>query len=121
IARESAGAFDVTVGPYVRLWRAAREEGALPREDALAEARARVGFEKLRLDDASRTATLEVEGMALDLGAIGKGYAADAALATLRERGLPRALVDLGGDLVAGEPPPGEEGWRVSAGCGDAV
>ncbi len=121
IARKSAGAFDVTVGPYVALWRAAREAGVLPAPDALAAARARVGFEKLRLDAEGRTATLETAGMALDLGGIGKGFAGDAALAVLRERGIERALVDLGGDLVAGEAPPGRDGWRVDAGCGAAT
>jgi thiamine biosynthesis lipoprotein len=46
-------------------------------------------------------------------GAIAKGYAADEALAVLIERGLPRALVAASGDMAVGDPPPGEEGWRI--------
>lgn len=119
IARASAGGFDVTVGPYVALWRQAREDGALPTAEALATARAAVGFEKMRLDPEARTVALDVEGMVIDLGGIGKGVAADAALATLRERGFPRALIDLGGDLVLGDAPPEADGWTVDAGCGE--
>jgi thiamine biosynthesis lipoprotein len=51
--------------------------------------------------------------MRLDLGGIAKGYALDAALAVLRERGLSRALVAAGGDIAAGDPPPGRPGWRI--------
>ena len=120
IARAAAGGFDVTVGPYVKLWREARETGVLPTAEALDAARARVGFEKLKLDADAGTVTLEVEGMQLDLGGIGKGIAADAALAILVAAGLPMSLVDFGGDLVLGDAPPGERGWTIDCGCGDA-
>jgi thiamine biosynthesis lipoprotein len=52
--------------------------------------------------------------MRLDLGGIAKGYAADQALAVLRDRGIPRALVDAGGDLAIGDPPPDARGWRIA-------
>ena len=52
--------------------------------------------------------------MRLDLGGIAKGYAADEALKALRAHGLDRALVTLGGEVVAGSPPPGREGWTVA-------
>jgi thiamine biosynthesis lipoprotein len=115
LAEATDGAFDVTVGPYVRLWREARKVGKLPPADALAEAKARVGWRHVRLDPAARTVTLAVAGMRLDLGGIAKGYAGDAAIAVLRERGVPRALFEAGGDIVAGEPPPGTDGWTVAA------
>jgi thiamine biosynthesis lipoprotein len=51
--------------------------------------------------------------MLLDLGAIGKGFAADEALAVLARSGISRALIDAGGDIVASAPPPGTPGWRV--------
>ena len=113
LAAQTGGAFDVTVGPYVNLWRKARREKKLPRADRLHEARAAVGWEKLRLDPRARTATLLVPNMRLDLGAIAKGYAVDAALQVLRAHGLPRALVTGGGDMAAGDPPPGKKGWRI--------
>ena len=113
LAARSGGAFDVTVGPYVSLWRKARREKKLPRSDLLAEARAAVGWENLQLDPRARTAKLLVPGMRLDLGAIAKGYAVDQALQVLRARGISRALVAGGGDMVAGDAPPGKRGWQI--------
>ncbi len=51
--------------------------------------------------------------MQLDLGAIAKGYAADEALAMLRAHGVRQALIAVSGDIVAGDPPPGKEGWTI--------
>jgi thiamine biosynthesis lipoprotein len=51
--------------------------------------------------------------MRLDLGGIAKGYAVDKALAVLRRRGITRALVDAGGDIGLGDPPPGKPGWGI--------
>jgi thiamine biosynthesis lipoprotein len=113
LARISSGAFDITVGPTVQLWREARRTGAYPAPDALAEARARTGWRHLRLDPTARTATLLVPGMRLDPGGIAKGFAADEAVAALREHGITRALVEMGGDIVVGAPPPGRSGWDI--------
>lgn len=121
IARRSDGAFDVTIGPLVNLWRRARRHAELPPEALLAEARPRVGWEKLRLDSRARTVAFGVAGMRLDFGGIAKGYAADEAVRVLHERGLNRVLVAAAGDIVAGEAPPGEAGWRVEAGGSDAT
>jgi FAD:protein FMN transferase len=113
IAKVSDGAFDVTVGPYVRLWRFARKRKVLPTPAELTAARAAVGWEKLRLDRRARTVTLLVPNMRLDLGGIGKGYAADQAMRILKGRGLTRALVAASGDVVIGDAPPGQPGWKV--------
>lgn len=113
LAARTAGAFDITVGPLVQLWRAARRERARPSPAALDEALGRSGYDKLRLDAETRTATLAVAGMRLDLGGIAKGYGADEALAVLRQHGLERALVQAGGEAVVGAPPPGLSGWRL--------
>ena len=119
-SRQTGGAFDITVGPSVQLWRRARRQRELPAADRLAAARQVVGYEKLKLDPRARTATLLVENMRLDLGGIGKGWGADAALRILRNLGLPRALVAASGDLAIGDPPPGQPGWRVGIGAVDA-
>lgn len=113
LAARTDGAFDVTVGPLVSHWRKARREKRLPEPARLAAARAAVGWTHLQLDPQARTATLRVPDMKLDLGGIAKGYAIDEALRVLRARGLPRALVSGGGDMAAGEPPPGRPGWRI--------
>lgn len=114
MARITDGAFDVTVGPLVQLWRGARRSGVLPTEAERREALARTGWRNLELDSASRTARLLREGMRLDLGGIAKGYAADEALRVLRAAGVESALVELGGDIVVGAPPPGTRGWRIA-------
>jgi thiamine biosynthesis lipoprotein len=113
VSKKSDGAFDVTVGPLVRLWRDARRTQRLPDPNELAEAIARVGYKKVTLDPEARTVTLKVPGMRLDLGGIGKGYAADEGLAVLRNLGITRALVAASGDIAAGDPPPDKDAWVV--------
>jgi thiamine biosynthesis lipoprotein len=109
----SDGAFDVSIGPVVRLWRTARKTGVMPGAAAIKEALEKVDYRKIRLDPKGCTIRLLLMGMLLDLGGIAKGYAVDAALAVLRQHGITRALVALGGDIAVGEPPPGKAGWRI--------
>jgi thiamine biosynthesis lipoprotein len=113
VAKLSDGAFDVTVGPVVRLWRKARRTHELPDAKELAQARELVGYDKVRLDAKNKTVQLLKPGMRLDLGGIGKGYAADAALATLKEQGIDQALVAASGDIAVSGPPPETDGWTI--------
>lgn len=113
LAEATDGAFDVTQGPVVRLWREARKAGRPPTASALAEASARSGYRHLHLDEATRTLRLDIAGMALDVGAIGKGYAASEALAAITQRGIRSALVAVSGDLAFSDAPPGRRGWRI--------
>ncbi len=114
MSAKTEGAFDVTVGPLSRLWRRARRTGELPSEERLAAARAAVGYHHIQLDVENAKVRLTATDMRLDFGAIAKGYASDRALAVLRSMGIERALVNGGGDLTLGEPPPDAEGWRVA-------
>jgi thiamine biosynthesis lipoprotein len=113
VSRLSDGAFDVTVGPVVRLWRLSRRSQRLPDPEKLAAARALVGWKNVVLDEKERTVQLLKPGMQLDLGGIGKGYAADEAQAVLQKHGVTRALVAAGGDITVSDPPPGQKGWIV--------
>ena len=119
-SRLSEGAFDVTVGPVVRHWRRARRLREMPDRKVLDDALESVGYRLIRFDDERRAIELTKPGMRLDLGGIGKGYAADEALTVLREHGIRRALIDAGGDVVLGDPPPGLPGWRVGVAPLDA-
>ncbi len=110
------GAFDPTVGPIVRLWRRARRMHKMPPSDRLAEALERVGFDQLALDPEARTVRLSRPGIRLDAGGIAKGYASDEAVRILREQSCPRCLVAGSGDIVAGDPPPGRDGWVIGIG-----
>ncbi len=113
VAERSDGAFDVTCGPLVALWRQARKTHVLPSVEAITQALALVGWRKMALDTRKHTVRLLVAGMKLDLGGIGKGYADDCAQTTLRQHGITRALVEAGGDIVVSDPPPGETGWKI--------
>jgi thiamine biosynthesis lipoprotein len=111
----TGGAFDPTVAPVVAVWREARRAGRMPDMAAIEEARTRVGFERIRIGRAPPTYTALADGVRLDFGGIGQGFGAAAALAVLRREGVEAALVDLSGDVAAGDPPPGREGWVVEA------
>jgi thiamine biosynthesis lipoprotein len=114
ISRQTGGAFDVSVGPLVQLWRKARKEGKLPDPALIESAKKLVGYRKVKLDSRAHTVTLQEDGMKLDLGGIAKGYASDEALKVLRKNGIKSALVEMGGDLVLGDAPPKTKGWTVS-------
>jgi FAD:protein FMN transferase len=113
LSRASEGAFDVTVGPYVRLWRRARKTHTMPEPTALEKARESVGYQHLQLDEKSHTAMLDRPGMILDLGGIAMGYTVDEVLGLLAARGISQALVDGSGDIGLGDPPPGKKGWTI--------
>lgn len=112
-AQRTHGAFDMTVGPVVQLWRRARRQHELPSRDRLERARAAVGYAYLELDPPRRAVRLTRPGMRLDLGGIAKGYVLDEAVRVLERHGLRRVLLQAGGDLVVGDPPPGRPAWRV--------
>ncbi len=114
MARKTGGAFDVTLGPLIQLWRSSRKAGVLPDTQALRDARARSGWDKIVLDSRNRTVRLSHPGMLLDFGGIAKGYAADAALAELARHGVNVALVAAGGDIAASAPPAGSPGWGIA-------
>ena len=120
LAEATDGAFDITQGPVVRLWREARKTGRMPDPAALREAASRSGFRKLHLDPEQRTVRLEHASMVLDVGAIGKGYAASEAIEVLTARGVRSALVAVSGDLAFSGAPPGRRGWRVGVHAEDA-
>ena len=108
------GAFDVTVGPLVELFRKAKRKQVLPGPDEIADAKSKVGFEKLKLDDRNRTVQFTVEGMQLDVGGIAKGYAVDKAVETMQTHGAIGGMVDLGGDIRCfGAPLKGRDHWVI--------
>ncbi len=113
-SKKSGGAFDVTIGPVVDLWRRAEENKQKPTEEALAQAKSKVGYEKLVLDSENKTVKFAVEGMRLDLGAIAKGYAIDMAVEAMKKSGAIGGMVDVGGDIRCfGKPKAGRKCWLI--------
>ncbi len=113
-AKMTDGAFDITCTYAVQNWRRAKRQKKLPAPEQTAHAIAMTDWRALMLDPMKRTATKTLEGLLLDLGGIGKGYAANEALLVLKLRGITRALVAGSGDIAIGDPPPGKEGWDVA-------
>ncbi len=113
LSRETKGAFDVTSGPYTKLWRQARRQNRLTGLAALKQASQSVGHEKFRLNSTTHTATCLAPNMHLDLGGIAKGWASDEALAVLRKHGIRSALCAASGDIAIGDSPPSKKAWEV--------
>ena len=120
IAEASDGAFDPTVGPLVQLWREARKTKQLPSRAAIDSARTLVNWRFLSLHQSGRV-KLAKPGMRLDLGGIAKGYIVSAAMGVLADRGVTRALIEAGGDIVVGDAPPGKAGWKIDVPGADSI
>mgnify|MGYP001575916177 CR=1 FL=1 len=100
LASETDGAFDPTIEPLVRVWDL-RGQGRVPDVVQVAAAKSRVGWRMVLLDPGRRTARFTKPGAGVDLGGIGKGYALDRAAEALRRRGVKRALLNFGGEVLA--------------------
>lgn len=119
IARLSGGRFDPTIGPLSQLWRRAVRQRSFPPAKERRQARRAVGYRFIQLDTVRRTVRLLRPRMRLDVGGIGQGFAVDEAGRVLRDAGISIFLLDLGGDVLAGAPPPGQpQGWRIDIGSG---
>ncbi|UCH36329.1 MAG: FAD:protein FMN transferase [Armatimonadota bacterium] len=115
LAQETGGAFEIAAGALSRVWRICQREGRLPTEGEIESTRARVGVEHVRLDSERRTVEFAREGMELDLGAIGKGYALDQMAELLRRRGVADALLHAGySSVCAMGGPHRDAGWLLS-------
>ena len=119
IAREahhvSEGAFDITVGPLMRLWGFYRKQEQIPSHGEIMETLKRVGLNKVRFNEHKKTVFFTERGMALDLGAFVKGYAVDEAVKIAKRFGIQRGIIDLGGNLYCLEkPPPEKEAYRIA-------
>jgi len=112
-ARLSKGSFDVTIGPVVKVWRQARKRKVFPNADTLKAALQKTGYRYIHLDSIHQSVWLEKPGMQLDLGGLGKGFVAQAALNLLEEYGFHAAMVNAGGKIVIGQAPPGKQGWMI--------
>ena len=108
-ARNTGGCFDMTVGPLVRLW----HTGIPPSQDVLNAAREMTGYQTLHISKHGGTVSLQKRGQSVDLGGIGKGYAADRMIEGFRKCRIASAFTDFGGNIaVLGTKPDGSP-WKV--------
>jgi thiamine biosynthesis lipoprotein len=113
ISHASGGAFDITVGPLVRLWGFHDKRPHLPSPDELAAVRPVVDYRKLLIDSAAHTVRFAQTGMEIDLGGIAKGFAVELAADAFRRRGL-GGVIDAGGNQYLVSTPPGKRQWSVA-------
>ncbi len=112
ISRLSDGAFDVTIGPVMKLWKF-DEGGVVPAKEDVAAVLPQVGFGRVEVNAERRTVRFLSVGVEIDMGGIGKGYAVDLAAARLQKMGIDNAIVDAGGDLKLIGRRPGKDFWRI--------
>lgn len=108
------GAFDATVGPFVRAWGFLKNRGRIPSTAEREHLRSLVGYRHLMLDPVRHAVRFEVPGMEIDLGGIAKGWVVDRAADLLRARGIERALVNAGtSSIYALGAPPDQDAWPI--------
>lgn len=125
---DTGGAFDVTVGSLMNIWRNKDKSPRTPSDDELAAARARTGMGLVQLFEDDHSVSVKVDRVSFDLGAIGKGYAIDCMMAVLADWSVKQALVHGGRSsiLARGAPPPApaagdERGWKLAICKDDGV
>ena len=115
LTQETGGAFDITVAPLMRCWGFMRGNGRLPAAAAVADARSKVGMHLVQLNEKDFTVQFAREGLMLDLGSIGKGYALERAAEVLANAGVVSAILHGGTSTVyALGAPPDADAWKVA-------
>jgi len=113
-AELSDGKFDPTIGPIIDLWGIGTEAAKVPDAKELSKRLSKVDYKKVQLNKEEQTIYLELEGMALDLGGIAKGYTADALVQLLQANQVNKAMLNLGGNVFAyGEKNNGKP-WKIA-------
>jgi len=115
-SRESEGAFDITVGPLMKIWGFYKSSGHVAPKSDVQAALTKVGYRHIHLDEAAQTVWFDRAGVEMDPGGIGKGYAVDRMVEVLKAKGVERALVAGSSSSIygLGAPPDQPEGWEVS-------
>ncbi len=114
-SRRSDGAFDITVGPLLKVWGFYGSKNRLPEQREVAAALVKVGYKNLILDDTAQTVLFAAPGVEMDPGGIGKGYAVDRMVQVLKQDGIRIALVSAAGSSIfgLGAPPSEPRGWHI--------
>ncbi len=115
MSRETDGTFDVSIGALTKLWRKHLAEGSVPARKQIRQARKTVNYASIGVNPENSTISIPHKGTSLDFGGIAKGYIGDCVAAMLESQEVTRYLIDMGGDLILGDPPPGKEFWHIKS------
>ena len=110
MCRETDGALDMTLYPVLTAWGFTTDEHHVPTDTELTALLESVGYERITLDGDTLTVP---DGMQIDLGAVGKGYAGDLAVQELHNSGVTSALLDLGGNIQTIGAKPDGTAWKI--------
>jgi len=112
-SKVSNGLFDLSIGPLVDLWGIGSDHAKLPTETEITNILKSVDYTKIVVDDSTKSVYLSEKGMALDLGAIAKGYIADRLKDMILEKGYESAIINLGGNVLTVGGKPNSDHWNI--------
>ena len=107
------GSFDITIGPLVKLWSIGLPEAKVPTIEEIKEKIQYINYNDVELNNSEKTVFLKKPGMIIDLGGIAKGYTADVIAQTLKDEGVEKAIIDLGGNIYALGEKAENTLWRI--------
>lgn len=113
ISEMSEGEYDITIGPLVNLWGfgPGKREDKVPAQDAIDEAKSRVGYQYLQLDGRRLTKERDIY---VDLSSIAKGYGVDAVADVLQRHGISQYLIEVGGEIISKGVKPNGTPWKIA-------
>lgn len=121
MSKESQGLFDISIGAVSNLWKIGDEDARKPSDEEIKAALPFINYKDITLDKEKKTVFIK-DGMALELGAISKGYIADKVRELFASKGITTAIINLGGNVVVmGDSPTTQNGWNVGVQDPDQV
>ena len=109
----SNGSYDITIGPLVKLWNIGFEDAKVPSKDEINEVIGSIDYNNIEINDSTKEVFLTKKGMEIDLGSIAKGYIADEIANILKQEGVNRAIIDLGGNIYALGSKSSDSNWKI--------
>ncbi|EKQ57171.1 MULTISPECIES: FAD:protein FMN transferase [unclassified Clostridium] len=96
----SDGAFDITLGPIINLWGIGTDNEKLPSDEDIKDKLHLVGYKKIDVNEKDSSVMLKESGMAIDLGGVAKGFAADEVLKIYKKYNIENGLINLGSSSI---------------------
>lgn len=110
----SNGAFDITIGPLIKLWGIGTDNERIPTDEEIKSKLPLIGYNNISINEEDNSVKLLKEGMLIDLGGIAKGFAADEVVKVFKKYDIKSAVISLGGSSIytLGQKPDGTD-WTV--------